>query len=62
MYRDNDVYGIYGSLPMQAALQLYLPYVEETSEPPRHTSPLDRPRRPRRSRRTGRHKPFRDLG
>ena len=32
MYRDQEMYGIYGTLPMQAALQLYLPHVEPAGQ------------------------------
>lgn len=35
--RKDHPYGVYGSLPMQAALGLYLPHVEEPAGPSRRT-------------------------
>lgn len=29
MYRNQDPHGVYGTLPMQAALRLYLPHAED---------------------------------
>ena len=49
MYRDQEMYGIYGTLPMQAALQLYLPHVEPAGQTaPRAFSGSRRRRRPGR--------------
>lgn len=60
MYRNNDPRGIYGTLSMQAALQLYLPHVEEPCELPyRELSPR-RPAVHRGRSATGRRKRIQD--
>lgn len=55
MYRDQEMYGIYGTLPMQAALQLYLPHVEPAGQTAHRACPGSRRRRP------GRPKPRRGM-
>ena len=48
MYWNNDTRGIYGTLPMQAALHLYLPHEEETGDMPHRDLSFHRPDDPRR--------------
>ena len=45
MYRNEDTYGIYGTLSMQAALQLYLPHVQAPDGPDSRPAHPDRTRR-----------------
>ena len=48
MYWNNDTRGIYGTLPMQAALHLYLPHVEESDDLPHRDLSFRRPSDPHR--------------
>lgn len=43
MYWMNDTRGIYGTLPMQAALHLYLPHVVQTCALPQQELSSPRP-------------------
>ena len=60
MYRDDDSRGVYGTLPRQAALRLYLPHTDESCEPlrcePPGQNPAERRGRNRKKRRGRSHK------